>query len=58
MLVTAAYVGWIAAAPGGIPVPVTVVVLVGGPGVFVGLVLRHRWRVRRRAVNGRSLFGP
>ncbi|MEU7002696.1 hypothetical protein [Nonomuraea sp. NPDC046570] len=57
VFVTAAFVGWITAAPNSIPVPVTVAVLVGGPSVFVGVVLGHRWRVRRRELNGRSLFG-
>ncbi|MFI6396164.1 hypothetical protein [Nonomuraea sp. NPDC050540] len=58
VLVTAAYVGWVTATPGSIPVPVTVVVLIGGPGLFLGLVLGRCWRVRRRAANDRSLFGP
>ncbi|MFD9949665.1 hypothetical protein ACFWYW_52140 [Nonomuraea sp. NPDC059023] len=57
-LVTAAHVGWITAAPGSIPMPVTVAVLIGGPSLFAGVVLGRRWRSRRKALHGRSLFGP
>jgi uncharacterized membrane protein YfcA len=57
VLVTAVIVGWAAADPGSVPAPVVVAVLVGGPGMFTGAVLGHRWRARRRAADGRSLFG-
>lgn len=58
VFVTAGFVGWITAAPGNVPLPVTVVVLIGGPSLFAGVVLGRRWRLRRKALNGRSLFGP
>ncbi|WP_157254873.1 hypothetical protein [Nonomuraea typhae] len=58
VLVAAAYVGWITAAPGTIPTPVVVAVLIGGPSLFLGAVLEHRWRACRRVARSRSLFGP
>lgn len=58
VFVTAAFVGWITAAPGSVPVPVTVGVLILGPTSFVAAVLWQRCRARRRWANGRSLFGP
>ncbi|MFI9552736.1 hypothetical protein [Nonomuraea endophytica] len=58
VLVTGAFVGWITAAPGSIPMPVTSAVLIGGPSLFLGVVLRLRRRLRRKALNAHSLFGP
>jgi hypothetical protein len=57
VLVTAMFVGWTTADPSSAPTPVVVAVLVGGPCVFAGVVLGHRWRLRRRMTKGRSLFG-
>ncbi|MBB5076308.1 hypothetical protein [Nonomuraea endophytica] len=58
VLITAGFVGWITAAPGSTPMPVKVAVLIGGPSLFAGVVLGRRWRLRRKALNSRSLFGP
>ncbi|MEV4018960.1 hypothetical protein AB0J35_51605 [Nonomuraea angiospora] len=55
LLVAAAF-AWITAAPGSIPTPIIIAVLVLGPIAFVAAVLCHRWRNRRRWANNRSLF--
>jgi membrane protein implicated in regulation of membrane protease activity len=47
VLVTAAFVGWVIAAPDSVPTPLTVAVLTLGPSAFVGAALWRRWRTRR-----------